>query len=124
MKKILLIEDDPDQVELYSAKFQMEGLDIITAGDGRLGLALAAKDRPDLILLDIVMDDMDGLEVLRRLKQDKKTANIPVVLLTNLIKKNLIKESRELGAVGFWSKTEIMPQQIVDRIRKILKIKK
>ena len=69
-KKILLIEDDPDQVFLYLTKFKMEGLKLLTAKNGVEGLAMAKKEKPDIILLDIVMDEMDGMEVLERLKKN------------------------------------------------------
>ena len=121
-KKILLIEDDPDQVFLYLTKFKMEGLKLLTAKNGVEGLAMAKKEKPDIILLDIVMDEMDGMEVLERLKKDNATKNIPVVLLTNLVKKELLEKSKQMGAIGFWSKTEVLPKDAVDRVKAILNI--
>ena len=121
-KKILLIEDDPDQVFLYLTKFKMEGLKLLTAKNGVEGLAMAKKEKPDIILLDIVMDEMDGMEVLERLKKDNATKNIPVVLLTNLVKKELLEKSKQIGAIGFWSKTEVLPKDAVDRVKAILDI--
>ncbi|OGY44966.1 MAG: hypothetical protein A2744_01525 [Candidatus Buchananbacteria bacterium RIFCSPHIGHO2_01_FULL_44_11] len=121
-KKILLIEDDPDQVFLYLTKFKMEGLKLLTAKNGVEGLAMAKKEKPDIILLDIVMDEMDGMEVLERLKKDNATKNIPVVLLTNLVKKELLEKSKQMGAIGFWSKTEVLPKDAVDRVKAILDI--
>lgn len=121
--KILLIEDDPDQIVLYSAKFELEGLNLIIAKDGPEGLAKAAKEKPDFILLDIVMEEMDGMEVLKRLKANKKTRKIPVAILTNLITKDLIAKSKKFKVVGFWSKTEVLPQDVVDRIKRMLNIK-
>lgn len=123
MAKVLLIEDDPDQVALYSAKFELEGLNLITAKNGAEGLAKATKEKPNFILLDIVMEEMDGMEVLERLKKNKETKKIPVALLTNLITKDLISKSKKLKAVGFWPKTEVLPQDVVDRTKKILNIK-
>ena len=122
-KTILLIEDDPDQVFLYSTKFKLEGLKIISATNGVEGVKKVEAEKPDLILLDIVMDEMDGMEVLEKLKGDKNTKNIPVVLLTNLIKKDLMEKSKRLGAVGFWSKAEVLPTEIVSRVKLILNIK-
>lgn len=121
--KILLIEDDPDQVYLYTTKFTLEGFELVSAKNGLEGVDKTISESPDLILCDIVMDGMDGLAVLEKLKSDKRTEKIPLVLLTNLADKILEKKSVERGAVGFWDKTEIMPQELVDRVRKILKIK-
>jgi len=122
-KTILLIEDDPDQVFLYSTKFRLEKLKIINANNGIEGIKKVEAEKPDLILLDIVMDKMDGMEVLEKLKSNKETKNIPVVLLTNLIKKDLMEKSKRLGAVGFWSKAEVLPAEIVSRVKLILNIK-
>ena len=121
-QKILLIEDDSDQVYLYTVKFQLEGLNLVTAKNGVEGLEKVRQEKPDLILLDIVMKDMDGMEVLENLKKDATTKDIPVVLLTNLVKKELLGKAKQLGAVDFWSKTEVMPKDAVERIRKILNI--
>lgn len=121
--KILLIEDDPDQIFLYTAKFTMEGFDLVSAKNGLEGISKATNEKPDLILCDIVMDDMGGIEVLEKLKADKATKKIPIVMLTNLIKKDLMRKSEELGAVGFWAKTDVLPQELVNRVKKILKIK-
>jgi CheY-like chemotaxis protein len=119
----LLIEDDADQVNLYTTKFDLEGLKYLTANNGRQGIDLAKKNRPDLILLDIVMAEMDGMEVLKQLKTDKETNNIPIVLLTNLVNKQLLREAENLGVCGFWAKIEVMPCDIVAGIKKILEIK-
>jgi len=71
--------------------------------------------------LDIVMEEMDGLEVLKRLRRNNKTKKIPVAILTNLITKDLIAQAKKLKVVGFWPKTEVLPQDVVDRARRILK---
>lgn len=97
---------------------------MITARNGQDGLKKAVEEKPDFILIDIVMDEeMDGLEVLRRLKKDEKTKAIPAAILTNLNKRNLADEANKLGAVGFWAKTELMPKAVVDQVKEILKIK-
>lgn len=119
-KKVLLIEDDPDQISLYRAVFELAGLKLLTATNGIKGLAAAKENKPDLILCDLVMDTMDGMEVLKRLKADAQTKNIPVVMLTNLNKKSLYLQAENLGALDFWAKTEVMPQEIISRIEKII----
>jgi CheY-like chemotaxis protein len=119
-KKVLLIEDDPDQSGLYRTAFEMAGIELLEAANGIKGLALAKEERPDLILCDLVMDAMDGMEVLKNLKADKGTKNIPIIMLTNLNKKSLYLEAENLGALDFWAKTEVMPQEIIARVKKII----
>ncbi|HOH67313.1 MAG TPA: response regulator [bacterium] len=118
--KVLLIEDDPDQISLYRTVFKLAGLKLLEATNGSKGLAAAKKNKPDLILCDLVMDTMDGMEVLKRLKADSATKNIPTVMLTNLNKKSLYVEAENLGALDFWAKTEVMPQEIITRVQKII----
>ncbi|HQA63726.1 MAG TPA: response regulator [bacterium] len=118
--KVLLIEDDPDQISLYRTVFKLAGLKLLEATNGSKGLVAAKKNKPDLILCDLVMDTMDGMEVLKRLKADPETKNIPVVMLTNLNKKSLYLQAETLGALDFWAKTEVMPQEIISRVRKII----
>lgn len=119
--KVLLIEDDPDQIDLYSARFSIGGIDLLVAQDGKSGIEKALTDQPDLILLDIVMDDIDGIEVLKMLKSNQETKKIPVIMLSNLTKKELIQKSKQLGAMDFWSKTDVLPAMMVTKIKKILK---
>ena len=119
-KKVLLIEDDPDQVSLYRTAFELAGIELLEAANGIKGLAVAKEERPNLILCDLVMDTMDGMEVLKRLKADAQTKNIPVVMLTNLNKKSLYLQAENLGALDFWAKTEVMPQEIISRVEKII----
>ena len=119
--KILLIEDDPDQVFIYQTKFNLEGFNFISAKNGQEGLAAAQTKKPDLILLDMIMAQTNGLEVLQNLKNDSKTKKIPVVLLSNLFKKDLVDKAKNIGALDFWSKTGVLPSELVDRVRKILK---
>jgi len=80
--KILVVDDEPDVVEVVGFRLQKEGYDVISAHDGPSGLAIALAKQPDLIVLDIMMPGIDGFEVFRRLKADQRTANIPVIMLT------------------------------------------
>jgi len=119
--RILLIEDDSFLVEMYTTKFELEGFEVISAEDGKKGLDLALQEKPEIILLDILMPKMDGFAVLEALKKDKTTLNIPVVLLTNLGQKDDVKKGFEKGAVGYLIKAHFMPSEVVDKIKKILK---
>jgi len=119
--KIILIEDDSFLVEMYSTKFELEGFEVISAEDGKKGLEMVKKEKPDIILLDILMPQMDGFAVLDALKKDKEMADTPVILLTNLGQKEDVKKGFEKGAVGYLIKAHFMPSEVVDKIKKILK---
>ena len=119
--KILIVEDDNFLVEMYTTKFELEGFDVISAEDGKKGLEMVSREKPDIILLDILMPVMDGFAVLDALKKDKTTADIPVILLTNLGQKDDVKKGFEKGAVGYLIKAHFMPSEVVEKIKKILK---
>ena len=121
MTKILLIEDDPDQIFLYRSKFELEGLELVSSRYGSEGLRLAREQKPDIILLDLVLIAESGLDVLATLKKDPITHNIPVMILTNLVQKDVETKAKELGAVDFLVKTDMMPSDVVKRVREILK---
>lgn len=108
-KQVLLIEDDFDQAMLYFIAFQHVGMKLETADGGNYGLAQARALHPDLILLDIIMEDMNGVEVLKKLKEDSTTKNIPVIMLSNLAGREIVEQTKNLGALGFWEKTKVMP---------------
>jgi DNA-binding response OmpR family regulator len=118
--KILLIEDDPFLLSMYSAKFELGGFAVVTADNGEDGVVSAKGERPDLILLDIVLPKMSGLDVLQKLKTDNTTASIPVIILTNLNQKDEIERGMALGASDYLIKAHTMPSEVVERIKKIL----
>lgn len=119
--KILLVEDDETLVEMYSLKFKEEGFNIITAADGLLGLELAKKELPAVILLDVMMPKMDGFAVLTELKKDETTKNIAVLMLSNLGQKADIEKGQALGANDYVVKASMTPTQVVDKIKSYLK---
>ena len=116
----MLVEDDSFLLSMYSTKFELEQFEVITATDGASGLALARSDKPDVILLDILMPKMNGFEVLENLKADKKTNDIPVILLTNLNQKNEVDRGLSLGADDYLIKAHFMPSEVVDKIKRLL----
>lgn len=120
---ILLIEDDPMLTELYQTKLEMDGYQVSVATDGEQGLAQAAKLAPHLVLLDIMLPKMNGFEVLKALKKDKKTTKIPVIVLTNLGGAKADSDKKlalNLGAEEFLVKTFHLPDDIVGKIRSVL----
>lgn len=120
--KILLIEDDSFLLSMYTTKFELENFDVVASEDGEKGIKMAAKEKPDIILLDIILPKKDGFEVLKELKSSEDLKNIPVILLTNLSQKSDIDKGLNLGAVDYLIKAHFMPSEVVDKIKKILNI--
>ncbi len=119
-KKILLIEDDLLIRELYKRQLDHSGFLVDACEDGVYGLEAAQKKTYDLILLDIMMPRMNGLEVLKKLKSEDKTKNMPVVFLTNLGQDSILQEGTKLGAVSFLIKASYTPDELIAEVRKIL----
>lgn len=113
---ILLIEDDPTLIEMYQMKFRLSGLKLLVATGGYSGLAMVKKVKPDLVLLDIRMDDLDGFEVLKRMKTDPTLKDIPVYLLTNMGEKDAAEKGKRLGAEAYVMKAKLTPQEVVDMV--------
>ncbi len=120
-KKVLLVEDDRDLIEMYETKFKMEGFEVLKAENGIDALELVKQEKPIIILLDIVMPELDGFQVLRSLKNDPATKAIPVILLTNLSQESDIKKGVELGAADYLVKANFTPNEVVAKVRKVLK---
>lgn len=118
-KKILLVEDELFIRELYERVLLQAGFEVISAADGMQGLALAHK-KPDLILLDIMMPRLNGIELLKILKADKKTNQIPIIMLTNLGQESILNEALEYGAREYLIKIQLSPYEIVDRAKAFL----
>lgn len=118
--KILIIEDDLFLLGMYATKFELENLGVFTAENGEKGLQVAEKEIPDIILLDIMLPGIDGFEVLKKLKSNNNTKNIPVILLTNLSQKNEVEKGLKLGAISYLIKAHFMPAEVVEKIKKII----
>ncbi len=119
-KKVLLIEDDYAIAELYQMILRRAGIEVLYSQDGRLGLAEARRTHPDLILLDIMLPYINGLQLLAQLKSDPKTKDIPVVILTNLGLSAIIGQAYEMGAQGYLLKVYLVPAQLVEVVEKFL----
>lgn len=120
-QKIILIEDDKLIREIYTFTLQKANYLVLPGIDGREGIEVA-KDNPDakLILLDVIMPHMNGVEVLKQLKADPQTANIPVILLSNLTDEKTVDEAMEIGAYGYLVKAQISPSELVDKVEEII----
>jgi len=119
-KRILLVEDDRFLRRACEAGLERQGFTLITAADGEEGLRLARTEAPDLILLDILMPKMSGIEVLRALKADEGTRNIPVLVLSNSSREDSMQQAMTLGAIGYLVKANLSLDQLGDRVAKLL----
>lgn len=120
---ILLIEDDPMLTELYQTKLELETFRVSVATDGKEGLSLARRTKPDLVLLDIMLPEMNGFEVLKQLGEHAATKRIPVIVLTNLGGERADSDKRlalSLGAKEFLVKTFHLPDDIIGKIKTTL----
>ncbi|MCH7828791.1 response regulator [Patescibacteria group bacterium] len=121
MAKILIIEDDRFLKELITQKVRQAGYEVVGAMDGEEGLTLAGEELPNLILLDLILPTMDGFEVLRKLKEQEATKNIPVIILSNLGQKEDIDKGMQLGAIDYMVKAHFTPGEITEKIKSIVK---
>ncbi len=121
MKKILIVEDDKFLRELIARKLLDEGFKIVQAVDGEEGLKKAKEEKPDLILLDLILPGIDGFEVLRQIKRDPEIAKIPVIILSNLGQEEDIEKGFKSGAVDYLIKAHFTPGEIIEKIDKYLK---
>ncbi len=121
MSSILVVDDDPLIRTLVEHKLRQRGFEVISAESGEEGLRQAAAKRPDLIVLDAMMPELDGFEVLHRLKQDAGTAGIPVIMLTARKQERDIVSALSSGARDYLVKP-FMPEELIMRIRNLLPI--
>lgn len=120
--KVLIVDDDAFLSGIYATKLELEGFLVVTARDGEEGLKAAMREKPDLILLDVLMPKLDGFEVLKRLKADAETKPIPVIMLTNLGQKEDIEKGLQDGAVDYLIKAHFVPAEAVEKIKKVLNL--
>ena len=117
-KKILIIEDEEIIFTLIQKKLSQLGYNVLVSRDGQEGLKTMRKEKPDLILLDMVMPKVGGLEVLERMTKEKELKNIPVVVISNSGQPVEIDRAQKLGAKDWLVKTEFDPQEVVDKVVK------
>jgi len=120
MVDVLIVDDDIGQLDLFSTAFRLKKFKVETAQSGEEGLHKALEKSPSLILLDIVMPVMSGVDVLKKFKVDPKLQKIKVVLMTNLSKPGLLEESMAAGADDFIMKSNLTPTEILERVKKFI----
>lgn len=119
-KKVLIIEDYPATTEMISNILKTEGIEVATAVDGTSGLAKAKSLKPHLILLDIMMPEMSGFEVCQKLKEDPKTAKIPIIIVSVRAAEENIKKGKDLGAADYIPKP-FDPFKLIEVVKQYLK---
>lgn len=119
-KKVLIVEDDNFVAEVYSTKLLEMGHEVQIAQNGEEGLSLIEKGKPDLILLDIIMPVMGGIEMLEELKKNPDRKDIPVILLTNVGEKDSIQKVRGMGVQDYLIKSHFTPAEVIEKIEAIL----
>lgn len=118
--KILIIEDDPLMIRLYQRVFTFEGYKVEIAGNGEEGLEKVKSFMPTLILLDVMMPKMNGLQVLEKLKANDDLKKIPVIMLTNLAGTQDAETAIAKGAVKYIVKSEFEPKDVVKMVKEII----
>ena len=119
-KKIVIAEDDKFISEMYIAKLSSEGFDVEYAQDGKEAIEKICEIQPDIVLLDILMPKMNGIEVLKKIRADKKIKNTPVIILTNANEKDHVSKAMEMGANDYLIKASFTPDEIVSKIKETL----
>jgi len=120
-KTILIVEDDKFLRELISRKLREENFNIIEAVDGEEGIKKIKEEKPDLVLLDLILPGIDGFEVLLKMKEDVSVSQIPVIILSNLGQKDDVERGLNLGAVDYLIKAHFTPGEIIDKVKAALK---
>ena len=120
MKKVLLIEDEADIRLLYAEYLRDSGYEVLEAQDGLVGYTKATEGEWDVMLLDIMLPGQDGIALLKKIKADDRTANKPIIALTNLSVESVITQMFDQGADGFLIKSEITPDKIVSEVESAL----
>lgn len=115
-KKILIIEDEEIMLDLLQRKLTNNGYEISIARNGEDGLKMIKETKPDLILLDIIMPKMSGMEVLEGMQKDKEVKSIPVIIISNSGQPVELDRAKKLGVKDWLIKTEFDPQEVVDKV--------
>lgn len=118
-KRVLVIDDDPDVLATTKGMLGVHGFDVVTANGGEEGVAKALADSPDLILLDVLMPRVNGMEVFKRLREEPKTAGIPVIFLTAVGEETFVKSALMLGADQYITKP-YDPEDLMAEVHKTL----
>lgn len=118
--KILLVDDDSALATVFETTLKKEGYDVVLATDGKSGIEKTQAEKPNLILLDQILPDITGNDVLKSLKEDPTTKNIPVAMLSNFGQNELVQDALGSGAVDYILKYQIEPHDLVNKVKEIM----
>jgi CheY-like chemotaxis protein len=119
--RVLMVEDHPDIADLYQLKLQLEGYRVAVASDGVAGLEMARSLMPDVTLLDIHVPQLDGLQLLAALREDKATQDLLVVVCSEDDNPQVIREARRLGAAAYLIKANLLPSRLSQTVGEVLR---
>ena len=117
MKRILIVEDEEIMLDLLQRKLKTHGYEVLVARDGEEGLKLIKAEKPDLIIMDLVMPKMDGFMVMEEIQKDEDLKKIPLIVVSNSGQPVELNRVKDLGAKDWLIKTEFNPQELVEKIK-------
>jgi DNA-binding response OmpR family regulator len=120
MKKILIVEDDRLVANLYGNRFSREGFEVKIGLDGEAGLGLVHSFRPDVVILDLMLPKMTGVDLIKRIRADPSLAQLPVIVFSNAHLTSMMQQARAAGAVKCLSKDFTAPNEVVEAVRSLL----
>ena len=118
MKKVLVVEDEQLIADLLGKKLRKEGYYVLAAGDGEAALKQMREERPDLVLLDIVLPRLNGFEVLSEMRKDEALKKVSVIIISNSGQPAEIEKAKESGVQDWLIKTEFDPKEVLEKVRK------
>lgn len=120
-KKILMVDDDTTQSLMYQIEFTNFGLELLVVNEGDKAIETIKKEKPDLVLLDLLIGGINGKDVLKQIKSDQEIKDVKVVIMSNYKKNNLAEECLAAGATDYWVKCDLIPRQVVEKTKELLK---
>ncbi len=120
MAKILIVEDDPLINKMYSEKLTRDGYEVSVAQNGQEGLDKMKENRPDLIILDIMMPKLSGVEVISEMRKDVNLEKIPIIVLSNLTDGPDIEKAKKMGVTEYLVKSDLDPEDVSNTVKKYL----
>src|SRR6185436_8156441 len=121
--KILIVEDEEILLTALSEELKQEGFEVVGAKDGIEGVEKTASEKPDLVLLDLVMPRLDGIGALKQMKENEQTKDTPVVILTNLSDYDKVSDALSLGAMDYLVKANYRLEELINKIKSVLERK-
>lgn len=119
-KKICIVEDEPSIREIYQIELEKNGYEVTSASNGAEGLELLKREKPDVALIDVMMPEMNGIELMEAMRKDELLSKIPVIVITNLSDEETIRKAGELESRFYLNKTLFKPNDVVGIVREVL----